>query len=212
VNDKHLSLCSSIEWADAVERWIIPRVVNDIDLGDDVLEVGPGPGLTTDVLRGLVDRLTAVEVDQSLADALSTRLAGSNVEVVHADATEMPFSSGRFSAALSFTMLHHVPSVALQDKLFGEVASVLRPGGVFAGTDSRDGEDFRELHTDDVCVPIDPVGFDHRLFQAGFAQVLVETDEYGVHFRATTPNTRDQVTVVLEERLDRAEADVSRRG
>jgi len=190
MNQKHLALCSSAEWAEAVERWIIPRVVSDIDLGDDVLEVGPGPGLTTDVLRGLVDRLTAVEVDQSLADTLSARLAGSNVEVVHADATDLPFASGRFSAALSFTMLHHVPSVAQQDKLFAEVARVLRPGGLFAGRDSRDSEDFRELHTDDVCVPIDPAGFDARLFQAGFAQVHVEIDEYSVHFRATTPGLR----------------------
>jgi hypothetical protein len=67
------------------------------------------------------------------------------------------------------------------------VARVLRPGGLFAGTDSRDGEDFSQLHTDDVCVPIDPAGFDDRLLQAGFAQVQVETDEYGLHFRATAP-------------------------
>jgi SAM-dependent methyltransferase len=84
-------------------------------------------------------------------------------------------------------MLHHVPSLALQDRLFAEVVRVLRPGGLFAGTDSRDGDDFRELHTDDICVPIDPVGFDDRLSRAGFVEVLVETDQYGVHFRATTP-------------------------
>jgi SAM-dependent methyltransferase len=95
-----------------------PRVVSDVDLGDDVLEVGPGPGLTTDVLRRPVARLTAVEVDQALADTLSARLAGSNVEVVHTDATDLPFPSKRFSAALCFTMLHHVPSVELQDRLF----------------------------------------------------------------------------------------------
>jgi SAM-dependent methyltransferase len=186
VNEKHLALCSSAEWAEAVERWIIPRVVSDVDLGDDVLELGPGPGLTTDVLSRLVGRLTCVEVDQALADTLSARLAGSNVEVLNADATDLPFPSERFSAALCFTMLHHVPSVVLQDKLFAEVARVLRPGGLFAGTDSRDGEDFRQLHIGDVCVPIDPAGFEDRLIQAGFARVHVENDDYGVHFRATT--------------------------
>ncbi len=189
MNEKHLALCSSPEWAEAVERWIIPRVVSDVDLGDDVLELGPVPGLSTDVLCRLVYRLTCVEVDQALADTLSARLAGSNVEVLHADATDLPFPSKRFSAALCFTMLHHVPSVALQNKLFAEVARVLRPGGLFAGTDSRDGEDFRQLHTGDVCVPIDPAGFDDRLFQAGFARVHVENDDYGVHFHATTPGT-----------------------
>lgn len=38
MNQKHLELCSSAEWADAVERWIIPRVIDGLELGDDVLE------------------------------------------------------------------------------------------------------------------------------------------------------------------------------
>jgi hypothetical protein len=61
MNREHLALCSSAEWAEAVQRWIIPWVLEAVDLGDDVLEVGPGPGLTTDVLRTKVTRLTAVE-------------------------------------------------------------------------------------------------------------------------------------------------------
>jgi SAM-dependent methyltransferase len=184
VNQLHLELCSSPEWAEAVERWIVPAVIKDLDLGDDVLEVGPGPGLTTDVLRRLVPRLTAVEVNQSLAEALARRLVGTNVEVVHGDATRLAFPDNRFSAALSLTMLHHVPSRAAQDRLLAEVARVLRPGGVFAGTDSLDGEDFRKLHIDDICVPIDPTDFEDRLRGAGFSEVQVASNEYGVHFRA----------------------------
>src|SRR2546421_8720084 len=107
MNQQHLELCSSAEWAEAVERWIIPWVLDGIALGDDVLELGPGPGRTTDVLQHMVPRLTAVEVDDDLAAALSARLAlaGSLVDVVHADATSLPLPDGRFSAALSFTML-----------------------------------------------------------------------------------------------------------
>jgi hypothetical protein len=71
VNEKHLELCSSAEWADAVERWIIPWVLDDVSLGDEVLEIGPGPGRTTEILAGLVPRLTAVEVDAELARSLS---------------------------------------------------------------------------------------------------------------------------------------------
>lgn len=186
VNEQHLKLCSSAEWAEAVERWIIPRVLQDIEIGDDVLEIGPGPGLTTDVLRNLVARLAAAEIDETLASNLATRLANTNVDVVHADASDLPFESGRFSAVLSFTMLHHVPSTELQDKVFAEVARVLRPGGVFAGRDSADGEAFRELHVGDICVPIEPDGFEGRLSLAGFAEVFVEVDEYGVLFHATT--------------------------
>jgi hypothetical protein len=32
----------------------------------------------------------------------------------------MPFPDGSFSAVLSFTMLHHVPSVTLQDQLLSQ--------------------------------------------------------------------------------------------
>jgi ubiquinone/menaquinone biosynthesis C-methylase UbiE len=185
VNQEHLELCSSAEWGEAVQRWIIPRVIDGLNLGDDVLEIGPGPGRTTDVLATKVVRLTAVEVDEGLARALAERLSGSNVEVTHADATNLPYADGRFSTALSFTMLHHVPSVEEQDKLLAEVARVLRSGGTFAGTDSLDSEAFRELHVGDICVPIDPAGFEGRLVRAGFSETQVESDEYGVHFRAS---------------------------
>ena len=182
MNEEHLKLCSSDEWAEVVGQFIIPWALDGIDLGDDVLEVGPGPGRTTDVLRHLVPRLTAVEVDDQLAAALARRLAG-QVEVVHADGTALPFEDGRFSGAVSFTMLHHVPSVELQDQLFAELVRVLRPGGVLAGVDSLDGEDFRALHVDDICVPLDPEGLAGRLERAGFTSVAVDTNEFAVRFR-----------------------------
>lgn len=191
MNQQHLALCSSAEWAEAVQKWIIPRVIDGLELGDDVLEIGPGPGRTTEVLATKVLHLTAVEVDEGLASALAERLKGSNVEVTHADATNLPYPGGRFSTALSFTMLHHVPSVEAQDKLLAEVARVLRPGGTFAGTDSPDGEAFRQLHIGDICVPIEPAGFEARLMQAGFSRAHVESDEYGVHFRATVGQNGD---------------------
>jgi ubiquinone/menaquinone biosynthesis C-methylase UbiE len=106
--------------------------------------------------------------------------------VVHADATDMPFPDGRFSAALSFTMLHHVPSAELQDRLLAEVARVLRPGGFLAGVDSLDGADFRALHEGDVCVPVPPDGLAERLARAGFADAAVEVNEFAVRFRACT--------------------------
>jgi SAM-dependent methyltransferase len=186
VNEVHLQICGGDEWAETVERFIIPWTLEGLELGDDVLEVGPGPGRTTDVLRGMTPRLTAAEVDADLAARLAERLAGTGVEVVHADATRMPFAAGRFSAALSFTMLHHVPSAALQDELFAEVARVLRPGGFLAGIDSLDSEDFRALHVDDVCVPVDPDQLAERLTAAGFAGAAVEVNEFAVRFRATT--------------------------
>jgi SAM-dependent methyltransferase len=115
-----------------------------------------------------------VEVDESLATALARRMAGSNVEVVHADATCLPFPDRRFSGATAFTMLHHVPSPAQQDRLLAEVRRVLRPGGVLIGVDSIDGPEWRELHMGDICVPVEPATFAERLLEAGFVDVEVE--------------------------------------
>ena len=189
MNEAHLQICGGDEWAEAVERYIIPWVVGGLELGDDVLEIGPGPGRTTDVLLRMAPRLTAAEVDPDLAAKLAGRLEGTAVEVVHADGTDMPFDDGRFSTALSFTMLHHVPSAELQDRLFAEAARVLRPGGVLAGVDSLDSDEFRQLHEDDVCVPVPPDGLAERLRRAGFADADVEVNEYAMRFRATTAVT-----------------------
>src|SRR5581483_728781 len=76
MNKQHLDFCSSDEWAESLRRYIIPGA----------LEVVPGPGRTTDLLRTMAPQLTAVEIDPDLADALAQRMAGTNVTVVRADA------------------------------------------------------------------------------------------------------------------------------
>ena len=73
-------------------------------------------------------------------------MKSTNVEVVEAYATAMPFPNGSFSAVLSFKMLHHVSSVTLKDRLFAEARRLLRPGGVFAGTDTAPGVLLRLAH------------------------------------------------------------------
>ena len=184
MNEQHLRLCASDEWADGLRQWIVPSALAGVELGDDVLEVGPGPGRSTDLLREMTPRLTAVEADAELAEALAERMSGTNVEVVHADATHMPFPDDRFSAAVSFIMLHHVPTADLQDRLLAEVARVLGPGGTFAGVDSLDSSEFRDLHVGDICNPIDPGGLEARLRAAGFRHAQVEVNPYVVEFRA----------------------------
>ena len=187
VNEEHLIRCSSAEWAETVEKWVIPWVLDGVDLGEDVLEVGPGPGLTTDVLRTLVPRLTAVEIHPELASALAQRLADTNVEVHCADATGTDLPSGRFSGAVCLTMLHHVPTPERQDAVFAEINRLLRPGGILVGQDSLDRPDLRELHHNDTYVPIDPEGLAPRLEAAGFTNVDVITNEWAVRFHATRP-------------------------
>ncbi|MEX0782114.1 MAG: class I SAM-dependent methyltransferase [Dehalococcoidia bacterium] len=182
MNERHLAYCAGPEWAETVRIHIIPGTTAGLDLGDHLLEVGPGPGLTTDVLRTLVPRLTAVEVDPALAAELAARLTGTNVTVLEADATAMPFEEGHFSAAICLTMLHHVPDRAAQDRLFAEMVRVVRSGGVVIGNDSLDSPEFREFHEGDVCVPIDPDELPSRLEAAGLRDVTVETNPYAYRF------------------------------
>jgi SAM-dependent methyltransferase len=185
MNKAHLELLASPEWAAMIESDLVPWLLTVADLGDDVLEIGPGPGLTTDVLRHRTARLTAVELDPQLAAALAARLAGTNVEVVHTDATDSGLASDRFSAVTCFSMLHHMPSPDHQDRLFAEVLRVLRPSGVFIGTDSVDSEPIRQFHEDDIFVPLDPDQLASRLEAVGFASVAVEPADYQVRFHAT---------------------------
>ena len=125
VNEGHL-VCDSPEWRAAVRDKIIPWAVGDVDLGDDVLEIGPGYGATTDVFAELLPQLTSVEIDPDLAARLRTRYVGTHVDVLLGDATQLTFPDGRFSGAVCFSMLHHIPSPGLQDRLFAEAARVLR--------------------------------------------------------------------------------------
>jgi phospholipid N-methyltransferase len=117
MNLAHRWLCRSAYWRNTVETYILPWVLDGLDIGTNVLEVGPGPGVTTDLLRGRVERLTCVEIDRAFADSLSRRMSGHNVTVVRQDATAMSFPDATFDGAVSFTMLHHVPSGRSRSRL-----------------------------------------------------------------------------------------------
>ena len=192
MNRIHNWYCNRESWKRHVREEIVPPTIDGAELGDDVLEVGPGFGPATEVLSQRAPRLTALEIDPALASALRDKL-GERAEIVDGDATAMPFPDRSFSGAACFTMLHHVPSTELQDRLFGEVFRVLEPGGVFAGTDSVDGGLlFALAHVGDINVPIDPETLASRLETAGFERVSIERGDgvaaKTVRFRAYRPD------------------------
>ena len=176
-----------------MEDHTLPWVLDGIGLGPNILEIGPGPGISTDILRARVTSLTCVEIDRRLADSLKRRTAGTNVTVVREDATEMSFENGLFDAALSFTMLHHVPSAALQDRLLREILRILRPGGVFAGVDSLYSRTFGLLHVFDTMTIVDPNTFPNRLLSAGFVDVQIDMNQNAFRFCARRPVLRASV-------------------
>lgn len=184
MNDNHAKLCPSPEWAEFMHTELLPNLVDGVDLGTRMLEVGPGPGATADWLRHRVETLVAVEIEDEAAATLRERFAGTNVEIHRADATALPFEDDSFDSAGCFTMLHHVPTTALQNTLFAEVLRVLRPGGTLVGSDSRASTELHHFHEGDVYNPVDPAGLLTRLQTLGFAAVTV-TVERGITFRAS---------------------------
>jgi len=185
VNRLHHWYCNREAWKRHVREELVPPAIDGVDLGEHVLEVGPGFGPGTEVLSRTVPRLTALEIDPVLAGPLRDRL-GDRAEIVEGDGTNMPFEDFTFSAAVCFTMLHHVPSPEAQDLLFAEVRRVLRAGGTFAGTDSTGrGPGFALLHVGDTKVVLDPEKLPGRLAAAGFQNTTVRSDRDTVWFRAT---------------------------
>lgn len=184
VNENHAKLCPSPEWAEFMHTVLLPRVTAGRDLGRHLLEIGPGPGATTEWLRHRVERLTAVELEPEAAKKLRARFAGTNVEVIDGDASALGFGDDTFDSVGCFTMLHHVPTDRLQNAIFAEVLRVLRPGGVFVGSDSLASTDLHDFHVDDIYNPIEPSTMLTRLRTIGFDEVSVTAAE-GMIFAGT---------------------------
>jgi SAM-dependent methyltransferase len=177
VNENHATLCPSPQWAAHIQNELLPGLVSAVRLGEQMLEIGPGPGAATDWLRHRVGSLIALEVDREAAGKLAARFAGSNVEVMVGDAAGMTFADASFDSVGTFTMLHHVPTAALQDRVLAEAYRVLRPGGVLIGSDSLASNELHHFHVADTYNPVEPAALLTRLQTLGFAKITIMVDE-----------------------------------
>lgn len=159
-----------------MQNEVLPSLAQHADLGNDMLEIGPGPGAATEWLRHQVKRLTVLEIDKDAAGRLAEKYAGGNVEVVVGDATKLSYPDGSFDSVGSFTMLHHVPTVSLQNKILAEAFRVLRPGGVLIGSDSLASNALHQFHAGDTYNPVEPGTVVSRLQTVGFDKLTVMVD------------------------------------
>jgi ubiquinone/menaquinone biosynthesis C-methylase UbiE len=187
MNENHATVCTSPEWAEHIQTEILPAVTRDIDLGQHMLEIGPGPGAATEWLRHKVGKLTAIEVDDAAARLLADRYAGTNVEIITGSAARLGYPDASFDSAGCFTMLHHVPTTAVQNKILAEAFRVLRPGGVLVGSDSLASNGLHHFHADDTYNPVDPASLLYRLQTLGFDQITIIVDD-SLKFVATKPD------------------------
>lgn len=182
MNENH-ALCSTPEWAELMETKVLEPLTAGLDLGNELLEIGPGPGAATRWLRHRVTRLVALELDPDAAGRLAEELAGTNVTVQVGDSTRVPFPDATFDSVACFTMLHHLPTQQEQFRTLCEAYRVLRPGGVLVGADSLASQGLHEFHEGDTYNPIDPARLLLFLQAAGFAHVMVSVAE-GLRFSA----------------------------
>ena len=182
MNENH-ALCSTPEWAEFMESEVLEPVTAGLDLGEELLELGPGPGAATRWLRHRVKRLVALELDPGAAERLANELAGTNVTVQIGDSTRLPFPEASFDSVGCFTMLHHVPTAHAQFRTLSEAFRVLRPDGVLVGADSLASQGLHEFHEGDTYNPIDPARLLVFLQAAGFGHVMVSAGE-GLLFTA----------------------------
>ncbi len=114
-------------------------VVNEIQLllaelpldGARVLELGCGKADKTRTLAqsGRIRDIVALEVD-AIQHAHNLKVADlPNVHFCHGGAEAIPAADASVDIVLMFKSLHHVP-LALMDQALGEIARVLRPGGL----------------------------------------------------------------------------------
>lgn len=97
-----------------------------------VLDLGAATGTTARLLHKRFKRARIVAVDIShpmLQQAQSKRSWFSRTSAVQADAAHLPFADGAFDLVIANQLL---PWIASPETVFGEVARVLRKGGLFA--------------------------------------------------------------------------------
>jgi trans-aconitate methyltransferase len=115
-------------WARKVHDYATP--------GERVVELGCGTGVP--VGRLLSERYEYEGVDSSAEMLAKARTSLPRVRLTHADMLTVEFPSGSVGGVVSFYAIPHIPREH-HARLFGSVASWLRPGGVFVGSlTSRD--------------------------------------------------------------------------
>ncbi|MEZ4232264.1 MAG: class I SAM-dependent methyltransferase [Polyangiaceae bacterium] len=133
---------SSGDWPDSIagqmERYYSPGrtweatargLVGLLRLGD-VLDVGAGDGVISELLSATADSITLLDRSERMIEAARKRLSHlPSVELCQGDMHELPFSDASFDQVLLYNCLtySHAPERAL-----AEASRVLRPSGALA--------------------------------------------------------------------------------
>lgn len=95
--------------------------------GDQVLELGSGPGHVADLLVQAGAVVTGVDFSPDMVEVAQSKYP--EITFRQANAEQLPFEVGSFDSVIANFVVHHL---ARPEKVFREVYRVLKPGGRFA--------------------------------------------------------------------------------
>ena len=142
-----------------------------------VVDLGCGTGLSTRAWSGRAERVVGVEPNPAML-AAAEPAPGVEYREAYAHETGLEDACAAVvTCSQSFHWMEPEPTLA-------EVGRVLRPGGVFAGSDGVPSLMFRILHFRDTCNPVPPETLPDRLRAAGFQDVDVKVGTGRQRWRA----------------------------
>src|ERR1700737_425116 len=174
--------CASGLWRYVTERKWLPWLLEEMDLGEHVLEVGAGPGAATAELARRARSVTSLEYSHDFCVKLHAKSDAACI--VQGDASVLPFESQTFTSAIAVLVLHHLRSSGEQDRAFAEIFRVLKPDGVFVALEIQDGWLTRVAHFSSTFVPVSIDGLNSRLRAAGFSNGSVNNHRGAIRMRA----------------------------
>ena len=150
---------------DAVPRGPVVQALADdyiprLAAAGDVMDLGCGTGNSVEQFRNVRPDVRWVGVDIERSPEVASRRR-TDAEFVSFDGVRLPFDDGSFGAVYCKQALEHVRE---PEPLLREVARVLRPGGLFAGSTSQ-LEPFHSFSTWNYT----PYGFKLLCERAGLA-------------------------------------------
>lgn len=175
--------CSSGIWRRITQQRILPWLLDGVELGDHVLEIGAGAGAATAELRRRAGRVTSLEYSAQLAARLAHHKGRAGI--LRADATRLPFAPAQFSCVVAVLMLHHLPSDDAQNSAFREAARVLRPRGALVAFEIHDRWLQRVTHFHSTFTPLRTEGLAPRLAALGFAAPRIDSQPQGFRLMTT---------------------------
>ena len=92
LDERNILLSESIGQHLLVDKEAIDTLVNNIEYGGNVLEIGPGPGNLTEKIAERAGKVVAIEIDRRFEPILNElQSQHSNIEVIYKDAISLNF-------------------------------------------------------------------------------------------------------------------------